>query len=246
MSSEERVFYTMKRSLVISCEHASYAIPKKYEPFFKEKKAQLKTHQGWDIGALTIFNALKKKALADFYLAANNSRLLVDLNRSLHHRELFSSMTRALPEKAKQVILDVYYHPYRNTLMEYLKACYNQGVSVLHLSIHTFTPNLNSKPRNNDVGLLYDPRRKQEKQLSEALKKAINMREKSFRVRMNFPYRGISDGFVSFIRKKYSEPHYVGIEIEVNQKHFDKNGKPLTTLVKVLTQALTKQIGETR
>ena len=39
----------------------------------------------------------------------------------------------------------------------------------------------------------------------------------SLRIRRNYPYLGKTDGFTSFLRKKYSAKFYAGIEIEINQ-----------------------------
>ena len=38
-------------------------------------------------------------------------------------------------------------------------------------------------------------------------------------MRRNYPYRGTSDGLTRYLRKRYADRDYCGIELEVNQKH---------------------------
>ena len=57
----------------------------------------LKSHRGWDPGSLTLAARLAETLGAPFH-AQTVTRLLIDANRSLHHRGLFSEFTRTLPE----------------------------------------------------------------------------------------------------------------------------------------------------
>jgi predicted N-formylglutamate amidohydrolase len=91
---------------------------------------------------------------------------------------------------------------------------------VIHLSIHSFTPELSGVVRDADIGLLYDPARRYEKKLCrEWRKKIITINPAIGRVRMNYPYRGTSDGFTTYLRKKM-KGSYLGIEVEINQRLF--------------------------
>jgi hypothetical protein len=45
------------------------------------------------------------------------------------------------------------------------------------------------------------------------------------KVRKNYPYKGISDGLTTSLRKQYTQKNYCGIEIEINQKHFFESSK---------------------
>ena len=93
------------------------------------------------------------------------------------------------------------------------------------------------KVRKADIGLLYDPARKIEKDISSFLAELLHENVMSLRVRRNYPYLGKSDGFTSFMRRKYSATLYAGIEIEMNQALLLKNGKKKKT-VEVLTAGL--------
>src|SRR5690606_41948935 len=86
--------------LVITCEHGGNFVPKKYQPLFKKQETVLQTHRGFDPGTLDLFQYLKP--LSHFSIFSDTSRLLIELNRSLHHR---SEERRVGKESTKQVTL---------------------------------------------------------------------------------------------------------------------------------------------
>ncbi|MBO5532968.1 MAG: N-formylglutamate amidohydrolase [Fibrobacter sp.] len=90
---------------------------------------------------------------------------------------------------------------------------------IIHLGIHSFTPELNGKVRNADIGILYDPSRPQECELAQVIKAEIKRLYPAMKVRFNYPYKGTSDGLTTTLRKKFGS-RYAGIEIEINQKFF--------------------------
>ena len=55
-------------------------------------------------------------------------------------------------------------------------------------------------------------------------------------VRRNYPYRGVSDALVTYLRRRYAARGYVGLEVEVNQKHVD--GPHWRALVTLLSTTL--------
>lgn len=203
-------------NLVLTCEHGGNTIPPAYAPFFEGQQELLSTHRGYDIGAKELFESLKGLAHTSYF--ADISRLLVELNRSPHHKELFSSVTKTLPEGIKQQILQDHYYPYRGTVGDKIKEFIGMGGQVLHLSIHTFTPVLEGEERKTAVGLLYDPKRSFERRFCQGWKDQLQQLDPALRVRLNYPYLGISDGFPTYLRHRFSDEQYMGIELEVNQK----------------------------
>ncbi|MDX5481987.1 MAG: N-formylglutamate amidohydrolase [Hymenobacteraceae bacterium] len=191
-------------------------MPPAYAALFKEEQEALATHRGYDIGALELFQELEELADKSFY--AETSRLLVELNRSLHHKGLFSSITRSLPAEEKETILKEHYFPYRERVEQLMEDLVSAGRRVLHVAVHTFTPVLNGEERQADIGLLYDPKRKAEQSFCKHWKQALQEQDTSLLVRYNYPYLGIADGFPTYLRRRFSEQEYIGIELEVNQK----------------------------
>ncbi len=205
-----------KTALVISCEHGTNAIPPAYQMLFQPFKNLLESHRGIDFGALEIALHFKEVLPCDLILAST-SRMFIECNRSINHKRLFSEVTHPLPEQQKQEIITQYYLPYRQSVMDHIEKHQREGARVIHLSIHSFTPIMDNKVRNADIGLLYDPRRTLEKTLAKEWMLEIKKQTKDYRVRMNYPYKGISDGLVTSLRKKYAPDAYVGIEVESNQ-----------------------------
>jgi predicted N-formylglutamate amidohydrolase len=203
--------------IIITCEHATNQIPPEFSELFKESKARLQSHEGWDIGAKEIALAFAQNA--DYAYFGIVSRLLIELNRSLHHPHLFSDLSKHLSLKARRQLIVNYYLPYRDEVTTTIEQLIQEGHHVLHLSVHTFAPTLKGKKRAADVGFLYDPKRHLEKRFAILWQKKIYDETSEFQVRFNFPYQGKSDGFVTSLRKKFPGDTYFGIELEVNQKH---------------------------
>jgi predicted N-formylglutamate amidohydrolase len=204
------------KALIISCEHAVNTIPVSYQPLFEHDQHVLDTHHAIDLGALTLAKGFSE-AFNCPLVQATVSRLLIDCNRSLNHPRCFSTFTQSLPEKDKQSIINRYYRPYRDQLEDLVKQSLSQGKSVIHLSMHSFTPVLKSVTRNAEIGLLYDPQRQGERQLATIWRQHLRHHSCHYRVRMNYPYRGSSDGFTSSLRKQLTESDYLGLEVEANQ-----------------------------
>ena len=202
--------------LILSCEHATAAIPEDYAGLFAGVPDLLQSHRGYDIGALEICRHLEGLAEAVFY--GGCSRLLIDLNRSLRHRGLFSEFSRPLARQEKVGIIGHWYAPFRDAALLAAEKALVSGDPLLHLSVHSFTPVLNGIVRPNDVGILYDPQRSREKALARRLTEELHRQWPQLKIRMNHPYRGTSDGHVTELRRRFEGDSYLGIELEINQR----------------------------
>lgn len=205
--------------IVLSCEHGGNKVSANLKYIFNKNKEVLETHKGFDLGALDLFDHLKPLANASFY--SEESRLLIELNRSLHHKNLFSSFSKQLSLEDKKALLENY-KTYRNSVEKTIKNYIDKEEFVVHISVHSFTPILNKQKRNCDIGLLYDSRIYLEKNCSKIIKQNTLLLNKGLNVRFNYPYFGKSDGFTTYLRKQFPK-NYVGIELEINQKFANKN-----------------------
>jgi predicted N-formylglutamate amidohydrolase len=203
-------------AFVITCEHGGNRIPAPYRRLFRGRRALLATHRGYDPGALAMARALAREFAAPL-VSSTVSRLLVDLNRSVSQRSVFSEATRAAPAELRAAILDRHYRPYRERVERLVARSVARGRRVIHVSSHSFTPELDGEVRNADVGLLYDPARRTERVLCAHWKEALAARAPALRVRRNYPYTGKSDGLTSYLRRRFPQARYVGIELEMNQ-----------------------------
>jgi len=207
-------------NLILTCEHAGNEIPQEYEKLFSEAQEVLETHRGYDPGALDLFKELSP--LAIFSQENMISRLLVEPNRSLGHPQLFSEFTAQLQEAQKEQILEDFYIPYRTYIESRIGDLISAGKEIVHISVHTFTPELNREVRNADIGLLFDPARKSEVKFCERFEESLLQQDEDLRVRFNYPYLGVDDGFTTYLRQKFPQ-QYLGIELEVNQMFVQKN-----------------------
>lgn len=227
-----------KIAVVISCEHATDAVPEAYLNLFKPWQELLTTHRGIDFGALEIAQYMQKKISCNF-VQATATRLLIDCNRSLGKTGCFSEVTQGLPQTEKQKIIDCYYTPFREHVFNDIATPIAQGLQVIHLSIHSFTPVINGTKRHADIGLLYDPQRVLEKKLARQWQLELKHIAPEYHVRMNYPYKGTSDGFTTFLRQQFTPAQYIGIEVESNQS-LTTNDRALSNLKNILTLSLLK------
>ena len=227
--------------LLVSCEHGGNRIPTAYRHLFADSGALLRSHRGVDIGALRLARDMARTLSAPLH-ACTVSRLLIELNRSPHHRHLYSAQTRDAPPQLRRELLDRYYLPYRNAVQARIADALEHGARVVHVSCHSFTPELHGEVRNADVGLLYDPSRAGERCLCRHWRDACKRTAPELKVRMNYPYAGIADGFITYLRRQFPAERYVGIELELNQRHaLDSAGHWLavrSAVVEALKQAL--------
>jgi predicted N-formylglutamate amidohydrolase len=203
--------------LIFTCEHASNRVPREFQCVADRARSALQTHRGYDPGAAQLARHLAKRFGAPLALG-KWSRLLIELNRSPHHPQLWSEFSRSLPATAKRKLLETYYQPFRDTIEAEARRFQNLRRRVLHLSIHSFSPRLDGETRRADLGLLYDPGRRLESKFCETWKRRLNDLASGLNVRMNYPYRGVADGLTAHLRKHFPKDCYVGIELEVNQK----------------------------
>nr|WP_296747626.1 N-formylglutamate amidohydrolase [Thioalkalivibrio sp.] len=224
-------------ALVITCEHGGNRIPPPYRDLFAPHRALLDSHRGFDAGALIMARALAEQFGVPL-LSATFSRLLVDLNRSVWHRQLHFEPVVELPDTRRQQILKRYYHPYRSQVERLVTEAIAASGRVIHLSCHSFTPELDGHRRTADIGLLYDPARPGEKALCARWKRMFALHAPELAVRRNYPYAGRNDGLTTWLRKRYSTEAYVGIELELNQKHVMRTTQQWATLREAVIESL--------
>lgn len=216
----------MACGVVVSCEHASNAVPDECRWLFASEPAVLATHEAYDLGAAALARdfavaisdacgAVAEDGAAPVLAAI--TRLLCDLNRSEDNPELWSRFARRLSFSARNKLLETYYRPFRARVLERVESFRASGRPVLHLSIHSFTPVLHGCVRNLDLGILYDPRRSLERTLAESLLRGLAVSRPGLRVQANAPYRGDSDGHTTALRRMFSNEEYIGFELEFNQ-----------------------------
>jgi predicted N-formylglutamate amidohydrolase len=224
-----------ERHLLLTCEHGGNRVPTAYRPLFAGRQALLRTHRGWDGGALRVAKGLAQRLRVPLF-SATTSRLLVDLNRSPHNPAVFSEFTQSLPPELRERLLRRYHTPHWEHVRRAIRA--NRGVT-LHVGVHSFTPVWKGAPRAFPIGILYDTRRARERAVAIAWQRRLREHLPTRAVRRNAPYRGGNDGLTTALRRELRADRYLGIEIELNQGVLE-DPRRRRELVALLAESLAK------
>jgi predicted N-formylglutamate amidohydrolase len=205
--------------LVLSCEHASWALPPGLDLGVPD--SVLRSQAGWDHGALEIANHISEEVGLPVH-AGLFSRMFVDLNRGPDHPDVVPAISYGAPvpgnmnltagDRAARV--DAFHVPYWNNVRHEVAARLHDRGSVLHLSSHTFDPSLDPENRTYDVGVLYDPAHALEAGFAERL--LFQLRAAGLDVRANQPYSGVGFAICTSLRKENADQRYAGIQLETS------------------------------
>jgi predicted N-formylglutamate amidohydrolase len=231
--------------VVVSVEHASHAVPAGLGSLGLAA-AYLKTHHGWDPGAANVARILAASCGAPLHLG-RWTRLLADLNRSENHRWVVPKTSGGRPVPANAELsraerlerLERYWLPYRAAVEADLDRRVDGFGRALHISVHTFTPRLNGETRHCDIGLLYQPSRRGERAMADRWDRLLTGR--GYRVRRNYPYSGLDDGFCMRMRAQRSPRSYLGMEIEMNQQALQDQAS-LRRMAQAFADALGREL----
>jgi predicted N-formylglutamate amidohydrolase len=226
---------------LVTIEHASNRIPDALGRLGLSGD-QLQSHIAWDPGALDLGTELSK-VLGASLLEGEWSRLVADLNRS-------ETNPRVVPARAFGVDvpgnaglsrgdvkarLEMYWRPFRAQAREIVE----KSGTLIHLSIHTFTPTLDGQERRFDLAALYDPAREGERELAGEIVR--QWAGAGWRARRNEPYRGVADGHTTALRRQFPPERYLGIEVEVNQRRLGQWPMVIAAVAGGIAKALEKQ-----
>ncbi|MCX8122641.1 MAG: N-formylglutamate amidohydrolase [Spirochaetes bacterium] len=225
----------MKRSsIIITCEHATNRVPRKLVGVIDDTTI-LATHWAYDIGALQMARIIAQ-TLGVSLLYTTVTRLIVDCNRSIGSDELFSKFVKDSNIFLKNEIVKRYYTTYRSKIETTVSTMMQNSDLVFHISVHSFTPQLNGFKRYADIGLLYDQYRPVESIFCSKIKEHI-VQLYPLRVAFNYPFRGCGDGVTVWLRKLYGES-YCGIELEVNQEIYFRSKRMWTKVAGCIAHAI--------
>lgn len=229
--------------VLVSCEHGGRRVPARFKHLFETPAARraLAGHRGCDDGALGVARALAR-ALGVALHATTITRLLVDTNRSPHHRALFSEFSAAAGPKARERMLARYYLPHRERVRRAASSA--GGGIVVHVGVHSFAGRLGGRTRRCDVGLLYDPSRALERAFCARWQRLLTAREPSLRVRRNYPYRGAADGLTTTLRRELDASRYLGIELEINRERLGPAAPGRRRLAAAIVASLRAALAE--
>jgi predicted N-formylglutamate amidohydrolase len=199
-------------SILITCEHAGNQVPVRYQSVF-ENNDVLNSPLAWDPGALDMAVGLST-ALDVPCFVHQTTRLLVEVNCSVGNPMIFSEFSKPLGDEDKQLLLNKYYFPYR---LRVENAIAKANKPVLHLSVHSFAPDINGGGQFAQIEIHIDAQRAFEKQISKKLINSFNEIPNPYRIQVNELHHKADDRFVAYLRTYFADEEYAGIEIYVNQ-----------------------------
>ncbi|MEP7349036.1 MAG: N-formylglutamate amidohydrolase [Sphingorhabdus sp.] len=197
-------------AILIVGDHASNHVPPGV--LLDIDPALLTDHIAWDIGVAAVAAHMAGQAVFSAFLG-NVSRLVTDLNRYPHepavipdHSDGIQIVANRLSDAERETRLSAYYHPYHDRLAQIL----TEQRPVLILSLHSFTPSLQSRSdekRPWEIGVLYN-------EYETASKLAITYLEtRNLVVGDQLPYSG---KHLNATMNRHAEGNaipYIGIEI---------------------------------
>lgn len=209
----------MEASWVITCEHASAALPAEVGTLGVHESV-MASHVAWDPGAAEVARRLAQVRGVTAELG-EYTRLLVDLNRGPDNPCVVPEVAfgvevpgnRGLTQQARRERIARWHAPYWERVRARVREALGAG-RCMHVSAHSFTPELDPERRTFPIGLLFDPEREHEVRAVEGM--AALLRNANYRVEYNEPYPGTMDLITTRLRSEFGE-RYVGIEIEINQ-----------------------------
>ena len=205
--------------LVLSCEHASWTLPPGIDLGVPQEVLQ--TQAGWDHGAYDIAARLSEAVGLPVHAGAF-TRMFVDLNRAADHPDVIPSVCYGAPVPGnvhlspgdRQARIDMFHAPYWQAVRRDVQARLIDSGEVLHLSSHSFDPELDPANRTYDCGVLYDPAHAYEADLAERL--MFQLRGAGLDVRANQPYSGTGPAVCTSLRQELAGQKYAGIELETS------------------------------
>jgi predicted N-formylglutamate amidohydrolase len=232
----------MSMPLVLTCEHATCAVPEAFRELFQGAEEILTSPRGWDPGALNLAQHLSREFRTPL-LHGEITRLLVELNGAPDNPQLFSEFALRLPEGRREGLFKRNYQSYLETLRARLADCLTRHPRVLHLSVHTFPRELAGKRQAIDIGILFDPGREEETALVHAWSRALRAAAPALAIEASALDPASTQHLTTLLRGEHLADAYLGIGLEVCQSFF-LDGAPLRwdAVRKLVTTTLKETI----
>ena len=211
-------------SLVLSCDHAVFAVPEWYREKFRESEDLLASPEGWDPGALNLAQAFAMKTHTPL-AHGEVTRLLIDLSLAPDDPKRFSDHVESLTGEQREKLHQRYFASYMDQQRERIRSGLRISPPVVHLSIHTFPRERDGMMVGTDIGVLFDPKRPAEKELASRWLTSLRAGAPELRFDLNRPRESTENGLLAMLRQEFPDPEYIAVELEVCQSFF-LEGKP--------------------
>lgn len=176
--------------ILLVCEHAGSALPSQLGTLGLSP-AELRSHIGWDIGALAVARKLAH-TLPGELIYQQYSRLVVDCNRPLGVPDCIPEVSAGVRVPGNARLSDAYrdqrireiWRPFSAIIEQTLAARAQRSVPTVLVCVHSFTPRLNGVDRPWHIGLLFN----RDDRLATGLAHHLRVEAPEAVVGMNEPY----------------------------------------------------------
>lgn len=197
--------------VVFICEHASHMIPPEWQSLGLSEDI-VKSHIGWDPGALGVASALCAAFDAPL-IAGKISRLVYDCNRAPDADTAMPTRSETfdipgnqnLDAAARKSRVNLIYKPFHTTVENVLAKHPDAPV----VTIHSFTPVYFGSARAVEIGILHD----EDTRLADAMLHQM-ARTPHRRVERNAPY-GPQDGVTHMLERHGTRTGRANVMIEI-------------------------------
>lgn len=128
-----RIFNEMT-AVLISCEHATCAVPEAFRELFKDAGEVVTSSEGWEPGALNLAQGFAMKFRTPL-VHGDVTRLLVDLEQDAG--PCWSRYSETLAEATRNKLVDRHLRPYRLSLKQRIEEDLRRHDAALHVMVHT-------------------------------------------------------------------------------------------------------------
>lgn len=238
--------YNSKSPVFISCEHASKVIPKRYGFLGVKKSKLIDISDYYDTGAEEISRVIAKGFNAKC-IFPTYSRMVINVNRSLSHRNLINADCHGIKipgnenitEKERKKRITNYYLPYHKKIKKEIEELKKKHKKIYYICMHTFLYIVPGRKNWPDIGILYKYNKDAEfcRKIKNLLAKRTN-----FRIEINKPFSAKTNA--GYTMGKYGKSNKIRcVEFEVNDKHL-QNKKAVRKIGSLILSILKEAIND--
>jgi hypothetical protein len=217
-------------SFLITCSHATCAVPEAFRELFQGAEDAVTSVEGWEPGALNLAQGLAMKFSTPL-IHGDVTRLLIDLDQTGEGR--WSKISATLPEPTREKLVDRHEVKFRQAIEGRLAEEFRRANQVTHLIIHT-------APLADGTVLLEHAGGPHAAKLADTIVKGIGTTE----ILARSTALGEKTPFIKWLTDSFSCPNYGIIRITVSQSFFLKS-VPLRweTAKKAIIQSVVRSAG---
>jgi len=121
-------------SILITCSHATCAVPEAHRELFKGSEDLVTSTEGWEPGALNLAQGLAMRFSTPL-IHGDVTRLLIDIEQD--GEKHWSKISSKLPEASRDKLVTRHHDKFRHAIGLRLQEDFKRHGEVIHLIIHT-------------------------------------------------------------------------------------------------------------